>query len=278
MAAALLTIPALSSAEQYVFIDGSQATFCGKPSAPSSNYYIVRDDPNVVRVNGYTVISSSRANALCSGKTVTNPPASECCGTSPAAHDCLPHRVASCHCDSSSPEIPITGRQGKLTEKCTVNRFYDAIGVITGTIPVPVICTTAEETYLFKPKLLAYDCNDPAASEPDCADANCDDADCNTACQVKSCEVYAKKDECKKTCEMCDRTGQLLIAIRRGGTRADVFIGAVGKPSFPEYPENLAVIKNRTEADIKRLLRNPAISFADITAKSTTQDLLSVIN
>ncbi len=260
---AILMLSCLGRADagdRYFIYDGSAGRYCDQPTTYTENCYVVRDEPNVVRVNGYPVMHSSRANALCHEPAVVAKP-SDCCGTSPSSDQCLPHLLKRCRCPGKPTNTPIGGKTGRLQEKCDKEYFYKTICEIQGTIPVPIICVTATEKYEFRPKTLDFDCDDPAAPGEGCEDVECDHSDCQGPCRVASCEVYNKKEYCEKRCELCPREEKLLLAVRRDGKTADVFIGRVGANSFPEYPTNLAVIRNRSEAAIRTLLRNPNISF-----------------
>lgn len=80
---------------------------------------------------------------------------------------------------------------------------------------------------------------------------------------------------------MVDRPGPLLLGIRTerdaSGERVfDVFIGRIGKSTFPEYPTNLVVIRGRPEAEVRDLLDLPAaFSFATDVEYLSDTDLIS---
>lgn len=276
----VLSGSSVSASDRYFFCKDGKAYYCSPPASFSEGCYIVRDNTNVVRVDSFPVVSTVRADEMIAdcqpSVSQTLPPTtqSECCdgGT---YDDCLPRLTRSCHCDLSCKPTKITGTQGELKITSKAKPFYDGIGMIDGTIPVPQMCATSEEEYLFRSKLLSYDCGKGA--EVGCPEG-CNPANCpHGRCEVRTCEVYEKKENCKVTCELCDREGKLIIAVRAGQKVADVIIGKVGKADFPEYPENMVVIRGRTEAEIRRLLKNPNIKFEEIVRNSSTTDLASQI-
>lgn len=263
---------AAKGADRYFYYDGQKGYYCEKPKVYREGCYVVRDETNVVRVNGYPVMSSGRADSLC-GST----PPQDDCPCPPTGGDCYPRLISPCNCPGAPTSTPISFDYGQPKVVCDKTYFYDGIGVIKGTIPVPQICVTAKETFKFRPRVLKYDCTDAdIASGEGCDGVDCDHANCGDKyCEVKSCEVYCKVENCEKTCKLCPREGELLIAIRKGGKLADVFIGQPGAAFYPEYPRNLLVLKASSEARVRDKLKNPNISFADIISGSTSNDLIA---
>ncbi len=291
IAAALAIVGSMASLGQagnrYFYHQGRNAYYCERPETYTNGCYVVCDEPNVVKINGFPVISTANANQLCQGAAQRGPmvgtppspgvvhptpPSDDCCPPT-IGGNCLPRIIDPCHCVGDKNVTKICFEPGTLQTVCKTTRFYKAIGTIEGTIPVPQICVTAKEVYKFRPRTLEFDCKDAQCDDVDCKDLDCKDH----LCKVQSCEVYERVENCDATCKMCPRKGTLVIAIRANGHTADVFIGKAGKASFPEYPRNLVVVQNRSQAEIRRLLQNNAIDFGTIISGSATDNLLEFL-
>lgn len=234
----LTLVPQLSAADRYFYSRGGEAYYCKQPVRYSEGCYIVRDNTDVVRVDQYPVISNARAVQMI--QSVAPVDSASCCPEADIPVNCVdpPQLAQSCRCSEKCPTVPIS-RPFKGLRSNTISRsFYKTIGTFEGTIPVPEIEIVKSDAYDFRAKKLSYDCEQSGEHQ------------CTSDCVVKACEVFQKREVCEKRCEMRERSGPLLIAVRTetapgGGAIIDVFIGNVGASAFPEYPTNLAVLKGR---------------------------------
>lgn len=278
------SVPAIAG-DRYFYRKAGKAYYCVRPQAPMEGCYIICNQSNVTRINGFTCVTQQQVDVWLSQVQVTTTKSRQdpCCDPATGSGGCIePPRVlhSTCHCDDHKT-WPISRDPGPLKTVCKPRTFYEAIDEITGTIPVPQLCAEKQEYYDFRGKTLKYPCRDADLSGTECEDCELDD--CKGECKVATCEVYQRRIDCKLRCVKCDREGKLLIAIRRRAKstdplRADVFIGKVGKVDFPEYPTNLVVLRNRTQAEIRRHLQNNTIDLSAIAASgSSNTDLIAAL-
>ena len=276
----------VSTAEthKYFYAASGKTKYCERPKTWSEGYYVLCDRAGVVKIDGYPVISSSAAKGrLANATTVVTRSSSDdpCgCGPIPSILSGCPNPPVlggGCHCPLKSVETPITGSPGKLNVVRTTTSYYIAIGEIEGTIPVPQYKAVVSDSYDFRPLALAYPCADAATTIGIAAN-------CTGSCTVAACEVFRKTATCTIKCDQAPRTGKLVIAVQStkdasGNLLADVFIGTKGKQlNFPEYPANLVVLRNRKQAEVQNLLKNPAISLQQIVnANSNQTDLVPFV-
>ncbi len=297
--------------QRYFYCHNGQAYYCQQPEKVTVGCYAVCEDSSVVKIEGFPTITPQlcEQKVLAAGTptmtiasaprgvdSVLSDPDLTCCSGTPGdtpctlGHEC-PHQfpdkknLQPCHCLSEWDTEDIKGEIGKLNMHCEKVSFYAGIGRVNATVPVPQICRIESEEYRFKSTTISFDCNAPGMKEADCDDVKCKTFNHCQRCELRACEICQRASRCVQFCELKDRMGEVVIAVRRGSKdtdplRADVVIGYKGNHNMDlhAYPENMVLLQNATEEEIKNQLKLPALSLQKIVDDSKTTNLKGVID
>ena len=191
----------LSGADRYLYCDGTKAYYCKRPAKYVEGCYVVRDDSNVVRVDGYPVISSSKATTMVQAYatpasqpvSVLNPIAA-CCDGAPAGDckckdlDCEP-KLSPANCEytgtTEKEKIPYE-IIGKIPLRTSSTNCYEKVEEFTYNALVPeILCTTQECVEIGTKKI------------------ECEVDECKPGCSFTVCvpvnKCITKKVECRLT-------------------------------------------------------------------------------
>lgn len=195
----LSLIGAAAAADRYFYCDGAKAYYCERPAKYSDGCYVVRDDPKVIKVNGFPVVSSSGATAMmnsCSSSVIrtvsTHDPVAACCGC-PSTGDCKCKNL-SCQLRLSPPNCKKSGKTVKTPIPCE----------IYGTIPKDTEDYNCyEQVYNFDyetnvPKIM---CSTQTCYEIGTKKLECKIEDCKPGCWFNVCvpinDCVTKTVECR---------------------------------------------------------------------------------